>query len=222
MPEISSGRCLLLCLVLVFSAGQLSGCQKTYYDTLEKVGIHKRDLMVDRVEKARDTQQEAKEQFTSALERFKSVVNFSGGELEEKYETLKSEYEKSADKAAAVNKRIASVEDVADALFEEWRAELDQYSSASLRADSKKKLDATKRQYSQLISAMKRAEKKIAPVLTAFHDQVLYLKHNLNAQAIASLQGEVLAVEDDIAALILDMEASIREADVFINTMLNE
>ena len=42
-----------------------------------------------------------------------------------------------------------------------------------------RKLAETKRQYSQLISAMKRAERKMNPVLTAFNDQVLFLKHNL-------------------------------------------
>ena len=38
------------------------GCQKAYYGTMEKFGVHKRDIMVDRVEEARDSQQEAKEQ----------------------------------------------------------------------------------------------------------------------------------------------------------------
>jgi len=33
------------------------------------------------------------------------------------------------------------------------------------------------------------AEDQIAPVLKAFHDQVLFLKHNLNSRAIGSLKG---------------------------------
>ena len=70
-----------------------------------------------------------------------------------------------------------------------------------------------------LIDAMKRVENKIDPVLSAFRDQVLFLKHNLNAQAIASLKSELASVEDDVAALIKEMEASIAEADKFIKTM---
>ena len=66
---------------------------------------------------------------------------------------------------------------------------------------------------------MKRAERKIDPVLSAFQDQVLYLKHNLNAQAIASLQSELASIEIDVARLIKEMEASIKEADSFIRTM---
>jgi len=202
-------------VILLFAAG----CQSVYYGTMEKFGKHKRDILVDRVKNARDAQQETKVQFTSALEQFKSVVNVPTGRLQEKYDLLKSELDKSESKASAVKKRIADVEDVAKALFDEWTKELDQYSNADLRAASKKKLDQTQARYTQLIDAMKKAETKIEPVLSAFRDQVLFLKHNLNAQAVASLQSEVTTMEADISKLIAEMEKSIAEADSFIKTM---
>ena len=197
----------------------LFGCETTYYKTMETLGYHKRDIMVDRVEDARDAQEEAKEQFESALEKFSSVLGFHGGNLEEKYDQLKDEYDESVIKADAVRSRIAAVENVAEDLFAEWQEELNQYTSSSLRRSSARKLRETKRKYAQLIGAMKRAEKKIDPVLSAFHDQVLYLKHNLNAQAIASLQSELASIETDVARLIKEMEASIKEADSFIRSM---
>jgi len=211
---------VFLSLFAVFFLG--AGCQKAYYGTMEKFGVHKRDIMVDRVEEARDSQEEAKEQFQSALEQFSKVLNFKGGKLEDKYKTLKAEYDKSEAKADDVKKRIDAVEDVSEALFNEWDNELDQYSNASLRRDSERKMVQTRRQYDQLIAAMRKAEAKIDPVLRAFRDQVLYLKHNLNAQAIASLQSELVGVESDIAALIQEMEKSIGEANSFIKTMLEE
>ena len=215
--KVLCGLLSVLCL-LVFSGG----CQKVYYNTMEKFGVHKRDIMVDRVREARDSQEEAKGEFKSALEQFSTVLNFKGGELEDKYKTLQAEYDKSAAKAEEVKNRIDAVEDVSDALFAEWEDELDQYTSASLRRDSERKMAQTKRQYEKLIQAMRRAEARIAPVLNAFRDQVLYLKHNLNAQAIASLQGELVDVEADIAELVREMEKSIVEADSFIKTMLEE
>ncbi|MGD8961246.1 MAG: DUF2959 domain-containing protein [Desulfobacterales bacterium] len=195
------------------------GCESTYYKTMETMGYHKRDIMVDRVQDARDAQEEAKDQFESALEQFSTVLNFQGGDLEEKYDQLKSEYEASEEKAQSVRLRIDEVEDVAEDLFAEWQEELNQYTSSSLRKSSARKLTETKRQYAQLIGAMKRAERKIDPVLNAFRDQVLYLKHNLNAQAIASLQSELVSIESDVARLIKEMDASIREANEFIATM---
>jgi protoporphyrinogen oxidase len=150
------------------------------------------------------------------------VLNFKGGALKDKYEKLNAEYERSESKAQAVHDRIASVENVSEALFDEWEIELGQYSKASLRRASQKKLTETRRQYSQLIKAMKRAEKKMDPVISAFKDQVLFLKHNLNAQAIASLKQELVSVEGDISTLIKEMERSIKEADSFISNMGTE
>lgn len=208
-------KAFILSIVLLFAAG----CQKTYYSTMEKFGKHKRDILVDRVEDARDSQEQTKEQFASALEKFKSVVNVPSGKLQEKYDTLKAEFDESESKANAVKKRIDAVEEVANDLFAEWKDELEQYKNRELRSSSQKQLDETRSRYNQLISAMKRAESKIEPVLSAFRDQVLFLKHNLNAQAIASLQTEVTTMETDIGRLIEEMEKSIAEADSFIKTM---
>ncbi len=199
-----------------------AGCQNAYYKTMETFGYHKRDLLVSRVQNARDAQEDAKEQFQSALEKFTAVVEFQGGELEDKYKQLNNELETSESKARTVRKRISDVQNVAKALFKEWESELNQYSNANLRRVSEQKLEQTREQYGLLIGAMKRAESKIEPVLSAFRDQVLFLKHNLNAQAIASLQNELTSVEADIASLIKEMEASIAEADVFIKTMTKE
>ncbi|BCR04438.1 DUF2959 domain-containing protein [Desulfuromonas versatilis] len=209
-------------LAWLLSLTFLTGCQTAYYHTMEKFGVHKRDILVDRVEEARDSQQEAKEQFRSALQRFNEVLGVQSGALEEQYNKLKAELDRSEAKADAVRSRIDDVEDVAGALFDEWKDELEQYSNASLRRDSQAKLERTRRQYGQLIGAMKRAEERIDPVLSAFRDQVLYLKHNLNAQAIASLKGELKSIEGDIGSLIREMERSISEADSFISAMARD
>jgi hypothetical protein len=200
----------------------LAGCQTVYYETMERFGVHKREILVDRIEEARDDQEEAKEQFQSALEQFTSVVEFDGGNLQRMYDKLNAEFERSEAKADDVASSIASVEDVAEALFKEWEAELAEYTSASLRRESERQLERTKTRYNQLIGAMKRAEARIEPVLDTFRDQVLFLKHNLNAQAIASLENELLTIEDDVARLIAEMESSINEANSFIEEMTQE
>jgi hypothetical protein len=197
----------------------LVGCQTAYYKTMEQLGFQKRDILAHRVEKVRDTQIEAKEQFQSALEQFSSVVNFKGGDLEALYERLNGEYQASEEKAGEVHNRIAAVENVSGALFEEWEEELNQYSDPSSRRKSKRQLAQTRAHYDKLIQAMKRAEAKIDPVLATFHDQVLYLKHNLNARAIAALQGDLNTIETDVNRLIQEMEAAINEANAFIKTL---
>ena len=70
-----------------------------------------------------------------------------------------------------------------------------------------------------MLGAMRNAEEKIEPVLSVFRDQVLYLKHNLNAKALASLQDETARIETDVNGLIKDLSAAIAEADRFIQAM---
>jgi septal ring factor EnvC (AmiA/AmiB activator) len=197
----------------------LAACSSAYYKAVESLGFHKRDILVHRVEKARDSQEEAKTQFKNALDRFTALTGFKGGSLEEKYRELDAQYESSKARADEVRKRIDDIEDVSEALFAEWENELSQYQNASLKRSSQQKLRATRQRYDQLIAAMKRAESKMEPVLLTFRDQVLFLKHNLNAQAIASLRGELDTLQTDISALIKSMEASIREADEFIKSV---
>jgi len=197
----------------------MSGCSSMYYNTMETFGKHKRDILADRVVDARDEQEEAKEEFADALQQFKAVLNFEGGKLEQNYNKLNSEYEDCRDRAESVRDRIDSIEDVATALFKEWEKELDDYKSAELRRSSERQLRATRAKYDNLITAMRRVEQKMDPVLDAFHDQVLFLKHNLNAQAIASLEGNLAGIQQDVDILIAEMEQSIAEANAFLDEM---
>ena len=134
---------------------------------MEKVGIHKRDIMVGRIESTQEAQEDAQQQFKSALEQFQSVVNFDGGDLEAAYNKLNDEYE------------------------------------SSVKAAEK-------------VRSLESSEKRMQPVLNAFQDQVLYLKHNLNARAVSALKGEFNNIKADIDRLISEMQKSIKESRQFI------
>ncbi len=205
--------CLLMLALL------LSGCSKTYYSAMEKVGVHKRDILVDRVENARDSQTEAQEEFKSALEQFASIVKLKNTNLKKAYEKLNQEYTDCKDIAKEVSDRIKKIENVSQALFTEWQEELELYENKKLRDSSKKQLRATQSRYQKMLSAMHIAQKSMDPVLKTFRDNVLFLKHNLNAQAIGSLQSEFSSLEDDIDVLILKMNTAIQQSNTFIAQM---
>lgn len=177
------------------------------------------EILVDRIKSSQAAQEEAQEQFSSALEQFRSVVNFNGGDLEALYDQLNAEFEDSEASADKVRKRIRDVKDVSEALFEEWEAELELYSSGSLRRASQLQLNETRHQYKKMLASMEQSEKRMQPVLNAFRDQVLYLKHNLNARAIAALKGEFGAIKLDIDRLLRDMQRSIDESRKFVATL---
>jgi chromosome segregation ATPase len=197
----------------------LSGCQSAYYAAWEQVGYAKRDILTSRVESARDSQQEAKEEITDALTAFGRVVSYDGGDLQARYEELSDALEDGEAAAADVRKRIADVESVGEALFDEWESELSQYSSADLRRKSEQQLKQTRARYDEMLRAMRRAEARLDPALQPMRDQVLYLKHNLNARAVSGLKGEVAKVDARVDQLVAELNRSIAEAERFISGM---
>lgn len=197
----------------------LAACTSTYYRAMESVGIEKRQILTGRIEKARESQADAKEQFASALEQYRSVVAVDGGELEKTYDRLNREYERSRDRAEAVHERIDLVEKVADDLFEEWEDEIDAYSDPDLARRSRSLLTSTRTDYRTLLAAMHRAEQTMDPVLTLFNDQVMFLRHNLNARAIGALEDELVSLEQATGTLVEEMQRSIDEATRFIDSM---
>ncbi|WP_158972238.1 DUF2959 domain-containing protein [Paraglaciecola sp. L3A3] len=206
-------------IIVIALVTLLVSCQNAYYAAWEKVGVEKRDILVDRVEDAKESQEDAQEQFNSALDEFSQLINFNGGELQDVYEQLKDQYEASEESAASVTSRIDKVESVAEALFDEWQEELDTYSNETLKRDSLAKLKDTQRRYKSLLTAMRKAEKKMEPVLSTLRDNVLYLKHNLNASAIGALKNEFNGVKKDINQLVAEMNKAISESNKFISNM---
>jgi hypothetical protein len=209
----------VLVLLVLAAVVALPACDSIYYKTMKKFGVEKRDILVKRVRAARESQQKGKEEFKSALDRFKSVVATEGGTLEQKYNALNRELERSEDRANEIHDRVKSVKDVADDLFKEWERELGQYEDPRLRTESERELRETKRRAQTVITAMENAEKRVDPVLQPLRDRVLFLKHNLNAAAVGALDRELLALQTNVDALVAGLESSIAEAETFINQM---
>ena len=209
---------ILLAIVTTLTACT-AAIQDTYFDLWEKVGVEKREILVDRVEAAQETQQDAQQQFASALEEFSALISFDGGELEDVYENLNDQFEASKSSAEDVSTRIDKVQSVAESLFREWEAELELITNQNLKRDSQRKLSDTQRKYSGLLKSMRKVESSMEPVLLALQDNVLYLKHNLNANAIGALQGEFSTIKKDVNNLLQEMNTAITQSDEFIETL---
>jgi len=212
-------KLLIPATLVVVLGGCASAIQDKYFDMWDAVGVEKREILVDRVEDAQETQQEAQEEFASALDEFSALINFKGGELEDVYNNLNDKYESSRDAATEVSNRINKVQSVAESLFREWQDELELISNANLKRDSEGKLRDTQRKYDSLLESMRRVESSMQPVLTSLRDNVLYLKHNLNANAVGALQGEFTTIKRDVDLLIKEMNSAISQSDDFIKSL---
>lgn len=189
------------------------------YSAYEMIGMEKRDLFKKEVNNVQEEQEDTSEAFKDALTQLKEIYHFDGGDLEKQYKKFNSAYEDAEEEATELKARVAKVDKVASDLFLEWQNEMKEIKDSDLRAKSSEKLRETKKRYKSLEERLQTSQKKIDPVLGKLKDQVLFLKHNLNAKAIAGLKSESGKIESDIEDLIKDVEKSSKEAEELIKTL---
>ena len=213
---LSTHRRPLPVLVLATLLALAGGCSKIYYGTMEAFGYEKRELLVRRVQSAREAQEQARRQLVDTHEQFGSIVRLPAGDGAAQYDRLGDEYEDLKDAHADARAAIAEMDNLADDLFREWRKELKRYSDRELRKRSERELAETRGRYQGLEVAMRRAEEGMGPLLRVLEDQVLFLKHRPDAGAAAALQEQAETIGSQVRQLTADIDAAIAQADAFI------
>src|ERR1700761_712020 len=204
---------------LIALALLLGGCKSTYYKTMRTLGKEKRDILVQRIKDAKKDQDQTKKQLQTTMESFQALTGFQGGSLEKSYKRLNSDYESAASQAGKLHDKIQSIDQVSNDLFKEWQGEINSMDNAKLKSQDLVMLRNAKTRQATYMRAMQRTEDQIAPVLKAFRDQVLFLKHNLNARAIGSLKTTSAMLQGDVASLVQSIDASSQEADKLIGSL---
>lgn len=195
------------------------GCTRAYYALWEALGKQKRDLLRDRIEELAEDQKNVHEDFRDALSKLQSLYGTPSSELNSAFERLRSDYDQAKSRSEALSHRIVKVESVAQDLFSEWESEISKLKTPKYSQGSRQKLRDTKVRFAKLQVTMHKTEKDLAPVLSALEEQVIFLKHNLNAQALGSLQGEALSIEGDFKSLSLSIHKSISESQIFLSNL---
>jgi hypothetical protein len=197
-----------------------TACNRIFYASMEKLGKEKRDILVKRIVDGKKDQEEARQQIKTTMEAFKELTGFEGGDLERVYEKLNGQYKEAKERADDVSNRIKSINQVAGDLFKEWTKEIDEMDNATLKSQSRAMLRDAQLRHQHYMTAMAATERKMEPVVHAFHDQVLFLKHNLNARAIRSLKTTLTKLDSDVERLVADIDRSMKESDAFVQSLL--
>ena len=197
----------------------LGGCTSTYYKAMATLGKEKRDILVQRIKDAKKDQDQTKQQLQTTMESFQALTGFQGGSLEKSYKRLNSDYESAASQAGKLHDKVQSIDQVSKDLFNEWQGEINAMDNGKLKTQDLALLRNAKTRQATYMRAMRKTEDQIAPVLKVFHDQVLYLKHNLNSRAIGSLKNTSASLQGDVADLVQSIDASSREADNLISSL---
>jgi Protein of unknown function (DUF2959) len=197
----------------------VTGCTSSYYKAMKTLGKEKRDILVSRVKDSKKDQQQAKEQIKTTMESFQALTGFQGRSLEKNYKKLNGEYEKAGDSAQKLHNRIDSIDQVSNDLFKEWQKEIDGMDNKKLKQQSAGMLRQSRLNEAGYIKAMRQTEARMTPVITSFHDQVTFLKHNLNARAIGSLKGTSAKMSTDVDVLMVSLDGSMAQADSLIASL---
>lgn len=202
-------------------AGALTapGCRTVYYSAWEALGTERREMLRSELLAMVDDQESAREAFTDSLSQVKGLTNFQGGQLEREYERLKGSYEDSEAAADQIDSRISDIEHVAEAMFEEWNTELAAMQAKRLKEQSRETFRVTRERYDAMHLSLVASRDGMRKVLRYFHDHVLFLKHNLNAQAMGSLGESMQEIEVSIDELKVGIESAIQEAQGFLKTL---
>jgi hypothetical protein len=174
---------------------------------------------VQRIKEAKKDQDQTKQQLQTTMESFQALTGFQGGSLERNYKRLNSDYENAASQAGKLHDKVQSINQVSNDLFREWQGEISAMSNGKLKSQDTVMLRDAKVRQATYLRAMRKTEDQIAPVLKAFRDQVLFLKHNLNSRAIGSLKSTSANLQSDVAELVQSIDASSQEADKLITSL---
>lgn len=213
--------------ISICTAAALMGCmskikevaREAKYSAFEAVGYEKRDIFKRQVATVKEEQQVSQEEFSDALTQLKNVYKVDGGKLEGAYSKLKDSYDSAEKSSKEVTESIVKLNTIAGDLFKEWEKEISEMSTADLKQKSRNQLQLTQKKFNDYSSHLARSEQKMHPVLRKFKDQVVYLKHNLNASALTGLKAEANRIEGDITKLLSEMSSSMKQADELISTL---
>ncbi|MEM7376918.1 MAG: DUF2959 family protein [Pseudomonadota bacterium] len=196
--------------------GVLTGCATTYYSVWETLGYQKRDILKTRVERARDSQQQAFERFEAVAQASAPLASASDGAVDtaRQLQSLRVAYRNAARTASTVRTHIDQVDDVSQALFVEWEEELINTASSTQRSNDHQELADTRQAYNGLMGAMRGAEAGITPVLNTVEDSMRGLEDVDGALTSTQVSG-FLSLQGDLERLTAELRRSIDAATRF-------
>ncbi len=130
------------------------------------------------------------------LEGYNEIIDGSAKNPQSAYKKLAGDLKSSDKMLKDATKKLESMEKEAGKFFAAWEADLQSFSSDSMKEKSQKRLDASKAKYEELGAALREAGQAFDPLVANLSDQILYLGRDLSPEAIADLQDEAAALNE--------------------------
>jgi len=162
---------------------------------------------------------DAKLQFIKTIDVYNSILAEDAKDRKKLYKKLQSEMAATQEKRAEVGRRADHMRLEAGIVFKSWADSTVGIESPDLRKRSEERLEKTKDRCAEIQSAGQSAVDVYAPVMKALQDQVTYLGHDLNAEAVASLKPDAEKVNAQAQELTKRLDEAIAVANQNINAL---
>jgi hypothetical protein len=162
---------------------------------------------------------DTKLQLVKTLDIYNALMADDAKDRKKLYNSLQKEMENTEKRRATIGEVAATMSAEADTLFKQWTDSAAAIENADLRKKSEERLAATKASYAEIGTVGQKASDLYGPFMKDLQDQVTFLGHDLNAEAVASLKPEAAKINEAASKLIQSIDDTITTANTNIGAL---
>jgi hypothetical protein len=162
---------------------------------------------------------ETKVQLMKTMEVYNSLFADEATDRRKIYNQIQKEMENTDRRRARISEEAAKMNAEADTLFKGWADSTAAIENPDLRERSEERLNATRASYGEIGTVGQKAADLYAPFMKALQDQITYLGHDLNPEAVASLKPDAEKLNERSDKLIQSIDDTIATANKNIGAL---
>ncbi len=168
------------------------------------------------LEKAGESSKAAVQDVLVSLDKllagYNSIINGQAKNPQSTYKKLVGDLKGTGKKIDGAKKQLAALNKEADKFFKAWEQDLANISSESLREKSTNRMEAAKKRYASIGETLTLAAGEFAPVIQNLNDQILFLGRDLSPEAVADLQDEAEALNQQAETVTARVKEMLQAA----------
>jgi len=191
----------ICCLLAVTTVNAQSKKTANQTASLEKAG-----------ESAKSGVQDALNALRDLLAGYNSIIGGEAKDTQAAYKKLVSNLKGTEKTIEGAKKQLTALSKEADKFFKAWEKDLASMSSDSVREKSANRMETAKKRYASIGETLSQAGVEFAPVVQELNDQILFLGRDLSPEAVADLQDEAEALNQQATEVAAKVKALIQSA----------
>jgi len=181
-------------------------------------GVKQVEQLIKKANAGVESINDTKLQLQKTMEAYNAVLAPDVKDRRDAYKKLQKEVATTEKKRAMVSTRNGEMNVEAGRLFKNWEGSTAAIQDPELRQRSQQRLGQAKARYSEIETNGQGAARLYTPFMKALQDQVTYLGHDLNPEAVATLKPEA----DKLNAQAKELYSAIDKTTAAANNNISQ